>query len=541
MKMFNLEGSGLMPSAHSPQTSNVTIESGAVKPRHMDQVLTTEALRFLGDLHLKFNGRRLDLLAAREQRQKQLRQGILPDFLASTKNVREDSWQVAPTPKDLLDRRVEITGPAEAKMMINALNCGAKAFMCDFEDSLSPTWSNIIQGQVNIQEAVRRTLSFTNENGKEYLLKDDIATLLVRPRGWHLSEKHLSYQGERLSASLVDFGLTFFHNAKEQLARGTGPYFYLPKMESHLEARLWNDVFNYAQDVLSLPRGTIKATVLIETILAAYEMDEILYELRYHITGLNAGRWDYIFSIIKKFSADKGRDLPDRTQVAMSVPFMRAYCDLLVQTCHKRNAHAMGGMAAFIPSRKDAAVNEVALSKVKADKEREAGLGFDGTWIAHPDLIDVAQTAFNTVLGSRPNQKDQMRSEVRIKGSALIDLNIPGGTVTRAGVQSNINVALQYIEQWLQGNGAVALHHLMEDAATAEIARAQLWQWVHHRSVMDDGHNVTAELYQEMRDHELGKLGVAAMRRTSEILDHLVLDTEFAEFLTIPAYEMLDT
>ena len=530
-----------MSSALSPQTSNVTTQPSAVQPDLIAKVLTPDALHFLGDLHLKFDGRRRELLAARVQRQEQLRQGALPDFLPSTKSVREGSWKVAATPKDLLDRRVEITGPAEAKMMINALNCGAKAFMCDFEDSLSPTWSNIIQGQINVQDAVRRTLSFTNETGKKYRLNDAIATLLVRPRGWHLQEKHLTYQGVPLAASLVDFGLTFFHNAKEQLARGTGPYFYLPKMENHLEARLWNDVFNYAQDITSLPRGTIKATVLIETILAAYEMDEILYELRSHITGLNAGRWDYIFSIIKKFSSDKSRDFPDRTQVAMTVPCMRAYCDLLVQTCHKRDAHAMGGMAAFIPSRKDAAINAVAMARVKADKDREAAAGFDGTWIAHPDLLGVAQASFDAVLEGRPNQIQLQRTDVHVKSSQLIDVTIPGGTITRAGIQSNINVALQYIEQWLQGNGAVALHNLMEDAATAEIARAQLWQWVHHQSLIDDGHKVTAELYRDLRDQELAKLGSIAFKRATKILDSLVLDTEFAEFLTLPAYDLLDS
>lgn len=524
-----------------------TIEGVAVgsdvTPGQAARVLTPEAVRFLAELHQKFNGRRLELLAARTKRAAAIRGGALPDFLKETASVRASEWQVGPTPKDLADRRVEITGPAEAKMMINALNCGAKAFMCDFEDSLSPTFTNVIDGQAYLQDAVRRTLSFTNEAGKKYTLNPQIATLLVRPRGWHLPEKHLKVGGEPMSGSLTDFGLAFFHNAKEQTKRGTGPYFYLPKMESHLEARLWNDVFDFAQQKLGIPAGTIKVTVLIETILAAYEMDEILFELKDHITGLNAGRWDYIFSTIKKFAHDQTRIFPDRGHVTMAVPFMRAYCELLVQTCHKRGAHAMGGMAAFIPSRKDEAVNKVALAKVKEDKEREASLGFDGTWIAHPDLLPVAQEAFDRTFGAKPNQKDKPLSTRVVKGAELIDTKIEGSKITEAGVANNIDVALQYVDHWLKGTGAVAIYNLMEDAATAEISRAQLWQWVRHGAKLDDGRPVTAALYQQLRERELAKLEAnepGRLRKVAEILDGLVLSADFGEFLTLPAYALLE-
>jgi malate synthase len=513
---------------------------GPVAPAVAAKVLPPDAQSFLVELHTRFNPRRLELLAARKTRADSLRKGNLPDFLAATKAVREGTWQVGATPQDLQDRRVEITGPAEAKMMINAFNCGAKAFMCDFEDSLSPTWHGIMEGQLNLQAAVRRTLSFTNETGKEYKLNAKIATLLVRPRGWHLPEKHLLIGSEPLSGSLVDFGLTFFHNAKEQLKRGSGPYFYLPKMESHLEARLWNDVFNFAQDHLGIPRGTIKCTVLIETILAAFEMDEILHELKDHITGLNAGRWDYIFSIIKKFSHDATRLLPDRAQVTMAVPFMRSYCELLVKTCHKRGAHAMGGMAAFIPSRKDPEVNRIAMAKVKEDKEREAKQGFDGTWIAHPDLVDVAQKAFDDVLGSRPNQKDKIPLNVHVEAKQLINVNVPGGKITTAGVLNNIDVAVRYIDNWLRGTGAVALHNLMEDAATAEIARAQLWQWIRCEAKLDDGRTMNKDLYRQLRGDEVARLGAAQHARALELLDGLVLDKEFGDFLTLPAYSKLE-
>lgn len=514
--------------------------TGNLSPAQERQVLTPEALKFLAELHCHFNDRRKTLLQARAARAQAMRAGQLPDFLPETHTVRAGDWRVGPTPKDLQDRRVEITGPAEAKMMINALNSGAKAFMCDFEDSLSPTWTNVLDGQLNVQAAVRGTLTFTNEAGKEYRLGDKLATLLVRPRGWHLTEKHLVAGNEPMSASLVDFGLCFFHNAREQLQRGSGPYFYLPKIENHLEARLWNDVFNHAQDRLGLPRGSIKVTVLIETILAAYEMDEILYELKDHITGLNAGRWDYIFSIIKKFSHDGGRLLPDRSQVTMAVPFMRAYCDLLVKTCHRRGAHAMGGMAAFIPSRKDAEVNRVALAKVTEDKEREARQGFDGTWIAHPDLVTVAQLAFDAVLGQNANQKDKLRGDVNVSAGDLITLAIPNARITVEGIKGNIDVALQYIDHWLRGTGAVALHNLMEDAATAEISRAQLWQWIRHKAPLSDGRVMSSDLYVLFRNEVLARLGQTAFASAAEILDGLVLDDEFAEFLTLPAYARLN-
>ena len=519
-------------------TADVAVEA-THNPHFERSVLTPDARRFLYALHQEFNDYRLALLERRRQRQLALRHGRALDFLPETEHLRKGSWQVSQTPKDLLDRRVEITGPAEAKMMINALNSPAKTFMCDFEDSLSPTWSNVMQGQINVQQAVRHKLTFTNEVGKEYKLNEKIATLLIRPRGWHLPEKHLTVDGTPISGSLVDFGLAFFHNAKEQLARGTGPYFYLPKMESHLEARLWNQVFIFAQDYIGIPRGSVKVTVLIETITAAFEMDEILYELKDHITGLNAGRWDYIFSIIKKFSHDKTRLLPDRVQVTMAVPFMRSYCDLLVKTCHHRGAHAMGGMAAFIPSRKDPEVNKAALAKVKEDKDREAAAGFDGTWIAHPDLADVANTAFNFVLGDRPHQREKLRQDVSVAAADLTTLTVPGAKITAGGVSNNINVALPYIEQWLRGNGAVALHNLMEDAATAEIARAQLWQWVHQGCMLEDGRRLNTDLFRKLRDAELSKVGASEHERAAEILDGLVLDPEFAEFLTLPAYAEL--
>ncbi len=503
-------------------------------PDSRERVLTPEALGFLAELQRKFGPRRKELLALRKKRQAEIRGGKLPDFLTETESVRSGAWQVAPTPADLQDRRVEITGPAEAKMMINALNSGARAFMCDLEDSLSPTWNNVICGQMHLQDAVRKTLAFTNDAGKTYKLNDEIATLLVRPRGWHLPEKHLVLIGEPLSGSLVDFGLYFFHNAKERLGRGTGAYFYLPKMENHLEARLWADVFRFSEEFVGVPQGSTKVTVLIETILAAFEMDEILHELKDYITGLNAGRWDYIFSIIKKFSHDASRILPDRAQLTMNVGFMRSYCELLVETCHKRGAHAMGGMAAFIPSRKDEAVNRVAMAKVREDKEREAGMGFDGTWIAHPDLVKIATECFDAVLGQNAHQKDK-RPGANVAAAQLIDLTIPGGKVTDAGIAVNIDVALQYVQAWLGGLGAVALHNLMEDAATAEISRAQLWQWVHK------GPSSPAQ-YKEVRakvqkDLEAGKNGTYA--DAARILDELVLAREFAEFLTLPAYEKL--
>ena len=515
--------------------------SGALPPEFRE-ILTSEALAFLRALHREFNGRRLELLARRRARQAEIDAGKFPDFLEDTAHVRNSHWRVAEAPADLNDRRVEITGPVERKMMINALNSGANVFMADLEDSCSPTWVNVVEGQINLKHAVRKGLSFTSPEGKRYALGDKLATLVVRPRGWHLPEKHVLIDGEQISASLFDFGLYFFHNAQETISRGSGPYFYLPKMESHLEARLWNDVFNYAQDYLKVPRGTIRATVLIETILAAFEMDEILFELRDHAAGLNAGRWDYIFSVIKKFSAHKEFALPDRAQVTMGVPFMRSYCNLLVKTCHRRGAHAMGGMAAFIPSRKDAHINEVAMAKVREDKEREAKLGFDGTWVAHPDLVAIAREKFDAVLGENPNQKDVARDEARVSAAELLNTHIEGGAVTEAGFAANIDVALQYVESWLRGIGAAAIHNLMEDAATAEIARAQLWQWIHYNQRLADGRPITRELYETIRTDVMSRLNRPESGRfseASEILDKLILNNEFADFLTLPAYDYL--
>ncbi len=427
-----------------------------------------------------FGERRRDLLRKRAERQTYIEAGFLPDFLPETRGIREDAtWKVAPTPPDLQKRWVEITGPTERKMMINALNSGASVFMADFEDANSHTWQNLIEGHINLRDAIDGTISFTSPEGKQYALNPRTAVLMVRPRGWHLDEKHVQVDGRPVTAAFFDFGLAFFHNARRLIDKGTGPYYYLPKMESHLEARLWNDVFNFAQDELGIPRGTIRATVLIETILAAFEMEEILYELRDHSAGLNAGRWDYMFSIIKKFRSKPGFLLPDRVQVTMTVPFMRAYTELLVKTCHKRGAHAIGGMAAYIPSRKDAEANQLALDKVTEDKERESRDGFDGTWVAHPDLVPVAMQVFEKVLGDKPHQKERMREEVNTSAKELQDFRVPGGEITEKGLRLNINVALQYIESWLRGTGAVAIYNLMEDTATAEISRAQVWQWVH--------------------------------------------------------------
>lgn len=507
------------------------------------QILTEPALDFVASLHREFNLRRKQLLERRAERQQAIDAGHFPDFLPETAHIRESEWRVAPTPPDLEDRRVEITGPVDRKMMINALNSGARVFMADFEDALSPTWENVVQGQINLRDAVRRTISFESPDGRVYRLAEKTATLVVRPRGWHLVERHVLVDGEPISASLFDFGLYFFHNAHELRARKTGPYFYLPKLESHLEARLWNDVFNFAQDRLGIPRGTIRATVLIETILAAFEMDEILWELRDHAAGLNAGRWDYIFSVIKKFRRHREFLLPDRAQVTMTVPFMRAYTELLVRTCHRRGAHAIGGMAAFIPSRRDPQVNEIALAKVREDKEREAKDGFDGTWVAHPDLVPVALEVFDRVLGEQPHQKHRLREDVQVTARDLLDVRVPGGRITEGGLRNNVSVALQYLDSWLRGQGAAAIFNLMEDTATAEISRAQLWQWRFHRAELDDGRPVTAELYVQIRDEELTKLGgegAGRLREAREILDRLVLNDEFTEFLTYLAYEYID-
>jgi malate synthase len=513
-------------------------------PRY-EQILTTRAIGFVADLHRRVRDAREELLVRRKRRLDDLATGLLPDFPSGTEGLRESEWRVAPEAPGLVDRRVEITGPVERKMMINALNSGANVFMADFEDSLSPTWQNVVEGQANLVDAVRREIGFVSPEGKEYRLNDQTATLVVRPRGWHLEERHLLVDGEPVSASLFDFGLYFFHNAEELIRRGAGPYFYLPKLESHTEARLWNQVFELAQDGLGIPRGTIRATVLIETILAAFEMDEILWELRDHAAGLNAGRWDYIFSIIRKFGRNSGSGrgvLPDRSQVTMAVPFMRAYSDLLVQTCHRRGAHAIGGMAAFIPSRRDQEVNERALAKVREDKEREAQAGFDGTWVAHPDLVPVAREAFDRVLAGNPNQKDKLREDVNVTDADLLDFRIEGGRVTEDGVRLNVNVALQYLDSWLQGAGAAAIHNLMEDTATAEISRTQLWQWLRNDVQLADGRTFTPDLYRKIRDEELQRLGgpeKGRLRDAAEILDELVLSPDLAPFLTPVAYQRL--
>lgn len=506
------------------------------------EILTPEAASFFLKIHQEFNDSRLSLLEARRRRQGKLDQGVFPGFLDETKNIRESDWKVALAPVDLNDRRVEITGPAEPKMMINALNSGAKVFMADLEDALSPTWENLILGQESLKSAVRRALVFRSPDGKEYCLNSQVATLVVRPRGWHMDDKHVRINGVPASASIFDFALYFFHNAHELVERGSGPYFYLAKLESHLEARLWNDIFNFAQDLIGIPRGTVRATVLIETILAAFEMEEILYELRDHAAGLNAGRWDYIFSAIKKFRNHPQFVFPDRGQVTMTASFMRAYTDLLVKTCHKRGAHAIGGMAAFIPSRRDPKVNEVAMSKVRDDKERESRDGFDGTWVAHPDLVGLAASIFDQALHQSPNQKHRLREEVVIDPKQLISFGDIGGQVTQEGFRLNIEVALQYIERWISGQGAVAIHNLMEDAATAEISRAQLWQWVHHRVVLSDGAIANKDLYVKIRSDELSKLnvsGTAHFLDAATVLDRLVLNDSFPDFLTIEAYAYL--
>jgi malate synthase len=484
-------------------------------------VLTPEALAFVAKLHRELNPTRLDLLERRRQRQAELDAGVLPEQLPA----RDDEWRVAEAPPDLLDRRVEITGPLDRKMTINALNSGARIFMADFEDACSPTWQNIVVSQHNLADAVRGSIELETDE-KTYRLDEETAVLMPRPRGWHLVERHVLVDGEPVSASLFDFGVAFFHNAQELLERGSGPYFYLPKLESHLEARLWNDAFVLAQDELGIPRGTIRATVLIETVLAAFEMDEILYELREHSAGLNAGRWDYIFSVIKKFRSRPDFVLPDRAQVTMSVPFMRAYTELLVATCHRRGAHAMGGMAAFIPSRKDPQVNEVALAKVREDKEREAGDGFDGTWVAHPDLVPVATEVFDSVLGDRPNQLERLRDDVVASAEALLSVPDTPGEVTDDGVATNVRVGIAYLDSWLRGVGAAAIDNLMEDVATAEISRSQLWQWVHHGGV--DRKRVVEEIER-----------TEAPQDAKDVFTEVALADDFVEFLTLPAYDRL--
>ncbi len=521
-------------------TTKLRVE-GPPSERH-DEILTPEALEFLDDLVEHFEPARRSLLQHRDDVQEDIDNGVDPDFLDELPQAREPGWKVAPAPDDLQDRRVEITGPVERKMMINALNSGARVFMADFEDANAPTWENVVQGQVNLRDAVRREIELTTPEGKEYRLNDTTATLLVRPRGWHLVERHVSRDGEPVSASLFDFGLYFFHNARELVSRGSGPYFYLPKLEHHKEARLWNEVFTRAQRQLGLPYGTVRATVLVENVLAAFQMEEILWQLRDHSAGLNAGRWDYIFSVIKKFRA-RDTVLPDRGQVTMTVPFMRAYTERLVQVCHRHGAHAIGGMAAFIPNRREPEVTERAIRKVKEDKELEASSGFDGTWVAHPDLVAVAGEIFDRHLGERPHQKDRQREDVDVSARELLDFRVEGGAVTEAGVRQNVAVGLQYVDAWLQGVGAAAIYDLMEDTATAEISRAQLWQWLRRGARLDDGRVVDEGLYERVRDEEVEKLGGRGEGRLGEaveVMDELVLAEEFVPWLTVEAYSRLD-
>ncbi len=510
-----------------------------------DEILTPDALRFLTRLHDQFAGRRHDRLAARMQQRKHIENGRDLKFLAETATIREDaSWRVAGAGPGLEDRRVEITGPTDRKMTINAMNSGAKVWLADQEDATSPTWANVIGGQVNLFDAIRRQIDFVSEEGKEYRLGETTPTIVMRPRGWHLVEKHLRYTDRAglrspASASLTDFGLYFFHNAAALIDSGTGPYFYLPKLESHLEARLWDDVFTFSENALGIPHGTIRATVLIETIPAAFEMEEILYELRDHCAGLNAGRWDYIFSIIKNFRGrSAGFVLPDRSSITMTVPFMRAYTELLVATCHRRGAHAIGGMSAFIPNRRDPEVTERALAAVTADKKREAGDGFDGTWVAHPDLVPTARAEFDAVLGDRPNQVDRQRDDVHVTAADLLDLRIEG-VVTDAGVRSNVSIALRYIESWLRGVGAAAIDNLMEDAATAEISRSQLWQWIHQRVVTAQGTPITHRLVERELESVLAELPRTAGDRFDDaaaVFRAVTLEEDFPTFLTITAY-----
>lgn len=526
-----------------------TVVKGILKAELLpgfEDILSEDAFEFVLKLQRKFNKRRLELLAARVEKQKQIDSGKLPDFLPETKAIREGEWVAAPIPADLQDRRVEITGPVDRKMIINALNSGAKVFMADFEDSNSPFWNNNIEGQINLRDAIRKTISFKNEAGKEYKLNEKTAVLMVRPRGWHLPEKHVTVDGEVMSGSLFDFGLYFFHNVKQLIANGTGPYFYLPKMESHLEARLWNDVFVFAQSELGIPQGTIKATVLIETITATFELHEIIYELREHMAGLNCGRWDYIFSYIKKLRNLNGYVLPDRGQVTMAVPFMAAYSKLVIQTCHKRRVHAMGGMSAFIPIKNNEAENNAAIEKVRVDKVREVTNGHDGTWVAHPGLVGVAMDVFNEHMKTPNNYSITRAGEVTTQKDLL---TAPEGTITEAGLRMNINVGILYIESWLRGVGAAALHNLMEDAATAEISRTQVWQWIKNGSKLNDGRTVTYELFKQILPSELENVKAyigenaynsATMKRAIEIFDELVQQDDYKEFLTLPAYEEID-
>ena len=520
--------------------------SGAMGGRY-EEVLDRGAIELLAGLHREFDSRRRALLEARDKRYAELAAGGTLDFLDETRDVRDDpGWRVADPAPGLVDRRVEITGPTDAKMTINALNSGAKVWLADFEDANTPLWDNLLTGQLNLRDAIARRLEFTSADQKRYALGAELATIVVRPRGWHLPEKHVRVDGEPVSGSLFDFALYLSGCARPQLAAGSGPYFYLPKLESHLEARLWNDVFTAAQQHLGLPHGTIRATVLIETVPAAFEMEEILYELREHCAGLNAGRWDYLFSIIKKFRT-RGRDflLPDRNSVTMTAPFMRSYAELLVRTCHRRGAHAIGGMAAFIPSRRDPEVNDRALAKVRADKEREAGAGFDGSWVAHPDLVPVCREVFDRVLGERPHQIDRSRDDVRVSAAELLDVGSTPGEVTEDGLRNDVSVGLQYLESWLRGTGAVAIFNLMEDAATAEIARSQVWQWLHNRVELAGGQPVTRELVERVIEEELATIraavGADAYRQgrwdeATALFTEVALAEDYAEFLTLPAY-----
>ncbi|MFB8125871.1 malate synthase A [Streptomyces bacillaris] len=536
----------------APAPSTLAIVDAEPLPRQ-EEVLTDAALAFVAELHRQFTPRRNELLARRRERRAEIARTSTLDFLPETAAVRaDDSWKVAPAPAALNDRRVEITGPTDRKMTINALNSGAKVWLADFEDASAPTWENVVLGQLNLTDAYERRIDFTDpRSGKSYALKpaDELATVVMRPRGWHLEERHLQLDGVSVPGALVDFGLYFFHNAQRLIDLGKGPYFYLPKTESHLEARLWNDIFVFAQEYVGIPQGTVRATVLIETITAAYEMEEILYELRDHAAGLNAGRWDYLFSIVKNFR-DGGAKfvLPDRNAVTMTAPFMRAYTELLVRTCHKRGAHAIGGMAAFIPSRRDAEVNKVAFEKVKADKDREANDGFDGSWVAHPDLVPIALASFDAVLGEKPNQKDRLREDVSVAAGDLIAIDTLDAKPTYEGLRNAVAVGIRYIEAWLRGLGAVAIFNLMEDAATAEISRSQIWQWINADVVFENGEHATAELARKVAAEELAairaEIGEEAFaagkwQQAHDLLLQVSLDQDYADFLTLPAYEQL--
>ncbi|MEU6042682.1 malate synthase A [Streptomyces griseus] len=536
----------------APAPSTLAIVDAEPLPRQ-EEVLTDAALAFVAELHRQFTPRRNELLARRGERRAEIARTSTLDFLPETAAVRaDDSWKVAPAPAALNDRRVEITGPTDRKMTINALNSGAKVWLADFEDASAPTWENVVLGQLNLTDAYERRIDFTDpKSGKSYALKsaDELATVVMRPRGWHLEERHLQLDGASVPGALVDFGLYFFHNAQRLIDLGKGPYFYLPKTESHLEARLWNDIFVFAQDYVGIPQGTVRATVLIETITAAYEMEEILYELRDHAAGLNAGRWDYLFSIVKNFR-DGGAKfvLPDRNAVTMTAPFMRAYTELLVRTCHKRGAHAIGGMAAFIPSRRDAEVNKVAFEKVKADKDREAGDGFDGSWVAHPDLVPIALASFDAVLGEKPNQKDRLREDVSVAPGDLIAIDTLDARPTYDGLRNAVAVGIRYIEAWLRGLGAVAIFNLMEDAATAEISRSQIWQWINADVVFENGEHATADLARKVAAEELAAIRAEIGEETftagkwqqaHDLLLQVSLDQDYADFLTLPAYEQL--